>query len=194
MDDLKPLDPASLKALAHPLRVELFRALMEEPATASQLAERFGETSASTSYHLRQLARFGFIEDDPDRGNRRDRWWRAAVRGTSLDVRTEGIADDPPTAELARWFIRDILRRQWERAQQFVDNSERWGLDWSDATTFSDISAELTWQQLRDLRDELHAVIERHRVEPGQNPDAQARPVRITVHTFPEGDPSPATS
>jgi DNA-binding transcriptional ArsR family regulator len=87
MDRMKRLDPASLKALAHPLRVELFHALAEGPATASQLARRFDESSGATSYHLRQLARFGFIEEDLDRGDGRDRWWRTAVRGIQLDVR-----------------------------------------------------------------------------------------------------------
>lgn len=190
--DVKRLDPGSLKALAHPLRVELFRALRERSATASQLAEQFGETSASTSYHLRQLARFGLIEDDPDLGNRRDRWWRAAVRGTDLDLRDEGIADDPATAELARWFVRDAVRRQWDDAQQFIVNSERWGPDWLGASTFSDIGAELTPDQLEALRDELIEVIRRHRVDPGANPDPRARRVRVTVHAFPEGEPDPS--
>ena len=63
------IDAASLKALAHPLRVELFdRLAMLGPATASQLADALGESSGATSYHLRQLARHAFIEEDPERG------------------------------------------------------------------------------------------------------------------------------
>jgi DNA-binding transcriptional ArsR family regulator len=63
------VDAASLKALAHPLRVDMFdRLAMLGPATASQLAEALGESSGATSYHLRQLARHGFIEEDTDRG------------------------------------------------------------------------------------------------------------------------------
>ncbi len=190
-ENVKHLDAGALKALAHPLRVEMFRALREEAATASQLAERFGETSASTSYHLRQLARFGFIEDDPERGNRRDRWWRAAVRGVDLDLRDEGIADDPATAELARWYVRDAIQQQWDRAQQFVSHSDDWDHDWMGASTFSDFGMDLTAAQLEALRDELIEVTRRHSIEPGTNPDPTARRVRVTLHAFPEGRPDP---
>jgi predicted ArsR family transcriptional regulator len=34
------------------------------PATASALADRLGESSGATSYHLRQLASFGFVEEE----------------------------------------------------------------------------------------------------------------------------------
>ena len=188
-ENVKHLDAGALKALAHPLRVELFRALREEPATASQLAERFGETSASTSYHLRQLARFGFIEDDPERGNRRDRWWKAAVRGIDLDLRDEGIGDDPATAELARWYVRDAVQQQWDRAHQFIAHTDDWDHDWMGASTFSDFGMDLTPAQLEALRDELIEVARRHTVEPGTNPDPTARRVRVTLHAFPEGLP-----
>ena len=58
-------DPRSLKALAHPLRLELLELLrFEGPSTASALARRVGESSGATSYHLRQLARHGYIEED----------------------------------------------------------------------------------------------------------------------------------
>ena len=61
-------DPAALRALAHPLRGKLLAALrIDGPATASMLARRYGESSGATSYHLRQLARYGFVEDDASR-------------------------------------------------------------------------------------------------------------------------------
>ncbi|BBJ43426.1 hypothetical protein SSPO_061440 [Streptomyces antimycoticus] len=82
-DDVRVLDPRTLRGLAHPLRMRLLTALREYgPATASQLAARLGESSGATSYHLRQLATYGFVEDDPERGKGRERWWKAAHRGT----------------------------------------------------------------------------------------------------------------
>ena len=54
----------------------------EGPATATTLAPRLGLNTGATSYHLRQLAQHGFIVEDAERGNARDRWWRAAHQST----------------------------------------------------------------------------------------------------------------
>ena len=53
-----------------------------DPATATTLATRLGLNTGATSYHLRQLAQHGFIVEDAERGNARDRWWRAAHQST----------------------------------------------------------------------------------------------------------------
>lgn len=63
-------------AMAHPLRLEILGLLVEGPATASQLARRLGESSGTTSYHLRILARTGAVVEEPELGTRRERWWR----------------------------------------------------------------------------------------------------------------------
>ena len=191
MTEIKRLDPASLKALAHPLRVELFDALREGPATASQLARRCGQSSGATSYHLRQLARFGFIEEDADRGDGRDRWWRTAVRGAQLDVRDAGILDDPPTRELARWYVRDGVHRTAREAGRFLDEAHELELDWLGASDFTSLRLELTSRQLEALREELHAVLERHRIDVGDNPDPAARRVRLVLQAFPSAAPAP---
>src|SRR5689334_12619211 len=60
-------DGRSLRALAHPLRLRLLGLLrMDGAATASQLAARTGQSSGATSYHLRQLAAYGFVIEEPD--------------------------------------------------------------------------------------------------------------------------------
>jgi DNA-binding transcriptional ArsR family regulator len=73
------LDARTLRGLAHPLRARMVGLLRTEgPATATSLAARVGESSGTTSWHLRQLADAGLVEEDSHRGNRRERWWRAA--------------------------------------------------------------------------------------------------------------------
>ena len=89
--DPTPLEPAvqvtdvrALRALAHPLRNRLLGQLrVNGPATASQLGRAIGESSGSTSYHLRQLAAYGFVEEVEGQGTARERWWRARHRMTS---------------------------------------------------------------------------------------------------------------
>src|SRR6266571_1026927 len=73
----RDVDLDGLRALAHPLRQRiLYHLAFAGPATSTSIAEAFGESTGSASYHLRQLARFGFIEEIPDQGSGRERWWR----------------------------------------------------------------------------------------------------------------------
>ena len=67
--------PLQLRALSHPVRLRMLGLLRAEgPATATGLATRLGLNSGATSYHLRQLATHGFVEDDDSRGDGRERW------------------------------------------------------------------------------------------------------------------------
>src|SRR3954465_1992598 len=81
----KPVaDARALRALSHPRRLELLALLrFEGESTATLLARRLGESSGATSYHLRQLAQHGFIEEAPARGGR-ERYWRYRERPVTL--------------------------------------------------------------------------------------------------------------
>ena len=80
-----------IRALAHPLRIRMLSFLQQEgPATSTTLARALGESTGSTSYHLRQLARHGLIEEESDRGDGRDRWWTAAARHYDLAADLDG--------------------------------------------------------------------------------------------------------
>ena len=94
-----------LQVLAHPLRTRLLGALrLHGPATSTALAARLGTNSGATSYHLRQLAEAGLIEDDPERSNGRDRWWRAAHDATSWT--SADFEDDPDARAADDWLLR----------------------------------------------------------------------------------------
>ena len=74
--EMRVLDAGALRALAHPLRVEIYDILSQYgPQTASSLAARLGESSGSTSYHLRALAKHDLIREAEGRGSGRERWW-----------------------------------------------------------------------------------------------------------------------
>lgn len=80
-------DLDTLRAIAHPLRMKLLAALRRDgPATASALGRALGESSGSTSYHLRQLERFGFIVEDDNQPSARERRWRAAHEMTNFSA------------------------------------------------------------------------------------------------------------
>jgi DNA-binding transcriptional ArsR family regulator len=156
---VRELGPEQLKALTHPLRVRLLKELrVHGPATATLLGRRLGESSGATSYHLRQLARHGFVEEDPDRGGARDRWWRAAFGGHYVD--TARFLDDPEQRAVVTVYSAEVVATTAESAAEFVAEQHTWGREWADAADFSDFRLRLTPERLRALVDHLHAEID----------------------------------
>ncbi|MDP9241320.1 MAG: helix-turn-helix domain-containing protein [Actinomycetota bacterium] len=183
--DIK-LDARSLRGLTHPLRVQMLGQLrMHGPATASQLAERLGQSSGATSYHLRQLAAYGFIVEDTERGTERERWWRAAHRSTYFD------SVDPDNRALGGEYLRAVARGYSDRLLRFADSvetvAEDLGDDWDRAHTMSDWLYDLTAEQAAQLNTELEELADRYRTD---GPAEGTRRVVLQVQLFPLGDQS----
>jgi DNA-binding transcriptional ArsR family regulator len=86
-------DPKMIRALAHPLRLDLLQLLgASGPATAARCGRALGASQASCSFHLRQLAKYGFVEDAGPGHDRRERQWRVAHPGLSVRIGTGGDA------------------------------------------------------------------------------------------------------
>lgn len=153
------LDPRTLRGLAHPLRIRLRAELVEHgPATASQLASRIGESSGATSYHLRQLAAYGFVEDEPTLGQGRERYWRAAHRATWL----RSADDNPGDAVVKGEYIRAVARLYADRVERFAASIEAMpellGPEWSDAWDMSDWILDLEPEQAKELNRRFHEL------------------------------------
>ena len=181
----RKLDTTALSGLAHPLRVQLFEALTQYgPATATQLAARLGESSGSTSYHLRQLERFGFVETDPDRGTGRERWWRR-VPGM-VEINPPEGADDPAGHAAFKLVVTEFQRNRLARHQRWIATAEQWPAEWQAASSEHTAHLVLTPAEARQFVDELDAVAEswKARVQ-GRVPDGEARPVELQLSLFP---------
>lgn len=177
-------DGHQLKVLAHPLRSRLLGALRHAgPATATALASRLGTNSGATSYHLRQLAEVGLVEDDPEHSSGRDRWWRAAHGST-----TWRSTDYDPDAEAA---VSWLLRRQANLAAGWVndwlDEREQWPPEWQGVADQSDYHLRLTPDGLQALLDEVHEVIRRHR-DAADPATPGAEDVAFLLQSFPVQD------
>ncbi|WP_245674637.1 ArsR/SmtB family transcription factor [Herbidospora cretacea] len=176
------LDAKGLRALAHPVRVQLLGLLrLYGPHTATGLAERLALTSGATSYHLRQLAAAGFVDEDVDRGNGRERWWRSVHRGTEFNDRD--LAEQEPEAALI--YLQSIAGSQAQRAQRTVAASQTMPREWRDVFDLSDWSLQLTPEEAHGLVEELHAVVRRYRHEGTPAPDDAERVV-VVIHALPE--------
>ncbi|MBY8866252.1 ArsR/SmtB family transcription factor [Streptomyces sennicomposti] len=179
------LTARSLRGLAHPLRVQLLTALrFGGPATASQLAEKLGESSGATSYHLRQLATHGFVEDAPEHGKGRERWWRAAHEG--LVFEKELFTDtDPAVRGALDMVMHEVATRHTQELSTWLGNRHTWPEAWTHASDLSDMTLRLTPERTRELITRMHALVDEYRdpPEPADAPDAER--VRVHTHVFP---------
>jgi DNA-binding transcriptional ArsR family regulator len=178
--NMRKIDARSLRGLAHPLRMTILEALeLDGPATSSTLSQRLGENTGTISWHLRLLAEHGYIEEDAERGTRRERWWRVPQGQTVLNPAE--FRDDPETSGALRVYLQHLVQRYYARVQQYVD--ENWPGEWQHAAALSDWrDLRLAPDQLTALNDEIAAVIDRYtKVEAGEN----AKPVIVQLQSFP---------
>lgn len=171
------LDARSLRALAHPLRMSILDVLKSDgPATSTTLAQRLGENTGTLSWHLRHLAEHGFIEEDAERGTKRERWWRAADDRHLLDP-----GDVPGEATAMNVYLGEIVRQCYERASSYL--AEDWSAEWQSAATLSDWQdLRLAPEQLEELNRELIALVDRY-ADALQDPEGQ--PVSVQIQSFP---------
>ncbi|MEY2248187.1 helix-turn-helix domain-containing protein [Streptomyces sp. BF23-18] len=155
-------DVGTLKALGHPLRMRLYRALLvADAATASQLGEQVDEAPSLVSYHLRKLAEHGLIEEaGPRSGDGRERWWQPASGGVSVQGVDFRDAPEKEAAHLA--FTRLYHDQRSELYRRYLDERAAWPAEWNDAATDVEATLRLTSAQLGELKHELLAVIRRY--------------------------------
>jgi DNA-binding transcriptional ArsR family regulator len=184
MDEGNPkrMDARSLRGLAHPLRLRLMELLwLDGPATATSLAARVGESTGTTSWHLRQLAEHDLIEDDPTRGSRRERWWR--VRPTHVGV--ADFIDDPSMRGPVSVYLHESLNQLHHRLAGFL--AQDWDRTWYEAAAAQDWRLRLRPAELRDLNRELGAVVARYRENhpPEDEPRDGDEDVIVQIQAFP---------
>ncbi len=158
-DHAQVKDVRTLKAFTHPLRMQILDYLNDrDEATSTTLAKYLNESTGQTSYHLRQLAKFGFVEEVEDKGTGRERWWRSK----GLNVAPE----DAKTLAQQSPLLRTLAQRQTaERADKlsaFQGRIAEEDAEWVEASAMSTTSTALTPAELVALRDEVWDVAERH--------------------------------
>ena len=166
-------DPAAVRALAHPLRLELLDLLrFDGPSTATELARRVGGSSGSTSYHLRQLARYHFIEEAPSRGGR-ERVWR--FRNRRLLLAGDGSG--------GRELLVQMLSLEAHGLERFLAADEPPA--WDAGSFFQTRAFRLTPGELAELRDGIAELLGRFRRAEAEDAPADARPVRLLAFGYP---------
>jgi DNA-binding transcriptional ArsR family regulator len=174
---------AGTRALAHPLRLALLDLLrFDGPSTATALGRRVGESSGATSYHLRQLARYGYIEEEPRAGGR-ERWWRYRERRVSVDGADDGDGS-------ARKLVAELLSREGYALDHFLAEPGR-SAEWDEAAFFQSRALRITAEELTELRHGIEELLAPLRRADADDSPPAARPVRILAFGFPVAGEAP---
>ena len=161
--------PQMLRALAHPTRLKMLGMLrIDGPATATTLATRLGINTGQTSYHLRQLAQHGFVVDDEERGNGRERWWKAAHQSTI----TGDMPERPEDREALDAYMQTVAVIYTQQLQAAVEEGPWLPQRWREASTLSDYHVRVTATHARDLTDKMHQLFMDLREDADDDPDA----------------------
>jgi DNA-binding transcriptional ArsR family regulator len=176
-------DPRALRALAHPIRLELISLLRRGgPLTATQAGGRIGESPASCSFHLRQLAKYGLVEEAGG-GRGRERPWRATAVSTEWAAR--GRDDETDAAGTA--LTRVVVERYFETALEWLDRRGSEDPEWVDAAAVSDAIVYMTPAELREVDGKIRALVEPYlkRLEKPGPPAEGSRAVNVVGIAFP---------
>lgn len=178
---MRVTDPQAVRALAHPLRLDLIEALgVLGPTTAARCARHLGTSQASCSFHLRQLARYGFVEEAPAGPDRRERLWRL----TDIEQSWSSTGPDPVVEQLDRVFV----QREADRMLGWIGRAGE-PKDWRDAAFVGGATVPVSPDELRDIRARLAAVLEPYverLADPAKRPEG-TRFVRVVIAGTPGG-------
>lgn len=182
-------DPKALRALAHPIRLALIGLLRTEgPLTATKAGELLGESSASASFHLRQLAKYGLAEEAQG-GQGRERPWQATSQFTDVPE----LDDTAEFAAAAGLFRSVVAERYFESMMRWLEARPTEPEEWQLAAQFSDRILYLTPHELADLGERVGQLLDGYAdrtADPRLRP-ADSRAVSYLNLGFPSIRPNP---
>jgi DNA-binding transcriptional ArsR family regulator len=177
-------DPTVMRALAHPARMEIMQYLTSTGAavTATECADVVGLSPSATSYHLRELARYGLVEQAPSRGDARERLWRSSVESLSFEAGQEA----GPEARAAVGAIVDLfVASELELVRDWLRRAPDEPKEWYDVAWQSRSNLLLTAQELAELNEAVMNLLEPYTQRKRTDPPAGARPVAAYYTTLP---------
>jgi DNA-binding MarR family transcriptional regulator len=182
-DGIEIVDPAAMRALAHPLKWELMDVLLVEgQATSTRCAELVGASQANCSFHLRQLARYGLVEEAPST-SKKERPWRLTTTDQSWSAIQPNESRKRAVSELERVFV----EHEMTKLMRWVRTSTSYPKNWRAAAMRSAAQTWLTAAELADLSGRITELLlaYRDRLDDPATRPAGSRPVRLLAVGYP---------
>lgn len=149
-------DPRALRAVAHPLRLRLIGLLRSDgPLTATQAGKRLGESAPSCWFHLRQLAKYGLVEEAAG-GHGRERPWKATAQITKLAK----VPSTPEMAAATELFESVLAEDYFESLMRWIAGQPDEPPEWLDAAAFGDSVLYVTAPELAELKAQVRALVD----------------------------------
>ncbi|MFI6742342.1 ArsR/SmtB family transcription factor [Nonomuraea sp. NPDC050451] len=178
-------DPRAMRALAHPARLMILNRLgLEGSATATEVAEIAGITPSAASYHLRMLAKYGFVEDAPPRGDGRERLWKSVNKPISVGVKP---GDQPDVRDAKVTLMLAFRREANEEADRALAATEGEPDEWRDVTRFNRMRIRVDPEELARLNESIEKLVEPYFIANRDEKDAprEARIAEVQLNLFP---------
>jgi hypothetical protein len=176
-------DPRAIRAITHPIRLALLDALaLEGPLTATRAGELISEPPNACSFHLRQLAKYGFVEEAGS-GPGRNRPWRLSHLGMHFG----DLHGDPETKLAARGLSRMLQELYFARLQAFYDSRGNYPPEWQAVTEAREFMLHVSPDELRTVAEEITAIIDRYRdrlADPALRP-GDSLPIEMLMFSYP---------
>ena len=182
-------DPRMMRALAHPARMVIWQHLgLEGPATATECAAVAGLSPSACSYHLRTLARYGFVEEDPAHSaDGRERRWRVKI----LAFTVPGGSAAPAVRDAARLLNLSASAAAEEFRESYRDRELEYPVEWQLALGTNYDVMHVTPEELDRFRRRLVELCGEYRRLSRDERPAGSRRVVVTADFVPWFEPAP---
>jgi len=176
-------DPKTLRALTHPVRLALLEALaLEGPLTATAAGELIGESPTTCSFHFRQLAKYGFVEE-ADTGPGRLRPWKII----NVGMRFSDVTEDQETSVAAKSLERMVFDRAMSRLASYLTTKASFPKVWQEASQNVETILWVTPEELEQVTREVLVIFNRY-LDRIADPSARTEgslPVEVLMFTYP---------
>jgi DNA-binding transcriptional ArsR family regulator len=176
-------DPLAMRAMAHPVRLALMEALNHHGAlTATQAAERVGESPSNCSFHLRQLAKYGFVEE-AEGGTGRQRPWQVV----NVGMRFTDVQEDADTAMAAGALARVVQERWLSRARAGMEQRSHLPEEWRAVTGSDQMTLYVTPEEMKAINGKVIELLGSYReriADPSKRPEG-SRPIEHISFYYP---------
>jgi DNA-binding transcriptional ArsR family regulator len=161
-----------MRALAHPLRLQLLELLGSEGAfTASEAARRLDESPANVSWHLRKLGQHGFVRQGDGTG--RQRPWKFVAQSLTFG----DDAEDPAAAGALSDLFYDREFQVMRTSMARLGEEEQ---TWRDATSVTGARLWLTPEEAQELGRRFRDILtDEPLVERNQDPTLRPPKARL---------------
>lgn len=175
---------AFYKALSNPVRRDILQYLgAHEEANSTSVAKALGESTGTTSYHLRKLADLDLIEEIEERSSGRERWWRSKMKDIFTPPGLEMTPDEREAAvKLGALKMSNDLRLV-VAAYSGYDDADGWNQIWRSGF-------RMTKEQVQQFTEEYENLIWKYATGPGEHPEG-SRQMAIRLVMLPDEGPQP---